>query len=402
MDLNYQRLFNCYAKNYFSLKPYSPQFIQLTRINFLTDENINIELSDTNLSISFLNLFGGFKDIKEFINRFGLLKYLNLKHNGINQIENDTFNTFKNLMSLNLENNELTTLNKNIFIGLDCLKILKIEKNKITSIEDNTFEHLNSLIELDLKGNSLTNITQFMFNGLQRLEKLLLSNNQIDEIEDDAFITLDSLKELYLDGNKLKIIKNRQFTMRQSSLYYLDLKSNEINDISNASFDNLQNLKTLYLHSNNFNALDSHLFKSLKLNKLTLFDQIVISDPIFKDATTTITTKNLALEISKYSESDTVQFHLNSESILSIRLKQEWKCLQTDFKWENICAKLSVITGINGVGKTSLLKLIHSNIIELLKEKKIDSKLTLVKYFNSADDKLSLSNQWRARQSTRH
>ncbi len=85
------------------------------------------------------------------------------------------------------------------------------------------------------------------------------------------------------------------------------------------------------------------------------------------------------------------EFYLSINSFSSIKLlNKNYKSIQKDFKWENISRKLSIITGLNGVGKTTLLKLINNSLNQ--EENKELSEFCSVKYFNPLNNDLSFNS----------
>ncbi|MFK0731132.1 MAG: hypothetical protein ACIWVG_08195, partial [Gloeotrichia echinulata HAB0833] len=78
---------------------------------------------------------------------------------------------------MNLRNNQLKNLSKNVFNGLDsCLISLKLEMNKLEFIKSFYFKRLNSLKFIDLSSNSISSIDLTSFDGLYNLIELNLSN----------------------------------------------------------------------------------------------------------------------------------------------------------------------------------------------------------------------------------
>jgi Cdc6-like AAA superfamily ATPase len=114
---------------------------------------------------------------------------------------------------------------------------------------------------------------------------------------------------------------------------------------------------SIEIHSNIFNGLNN-------VQELTLFDEKVINNPIFKP-NQEITKENVNLFLGKTLKINSTGLLLNftRNSLNSVNLEvDEWKCFKNPFKWENIPDKLSVLIGKNGTGKTSLLKLINDSI----------------------------------------
>ena len=62
-------------------------------------------------------------------------------------------------------------------------------------------------------------------------------------------------------------------------------------------------------------------------------------------------------------------FDLNN--LVEIKLAAKYLCLNQKFIWSKIPSKFSTLIGINGVGKTSLLKLIDNALNDDIKKLKL-------------------------------
>ncbi len=101
-------------------------------------------------------------------------------------------------------------------------KKLNLASNEITSIDDETFDTFVQLETLDLSYNKLTIIKSNWFKRLENLKELNLDSNGITNIDDDAFDRLIKLETLYLDSNKLTTIISNWFKCLEN-LKELDL-----------------------------------------------------------------------------------------------------------------------------------------------------------------------------------
>jgi Leucine-rich repeat (LRR) protein len=100
----------------------------------------------------------------------------------------------------------LTTLKASWFLCLENLECLELRSNGITNIDDAVLVKLIKLEELNLVSNRLITIKSNWFKCLESLKCLGLDSNEITRIDDDAFVKLNKLEEINLDSNKLKII----------------------------------------------------------------------------------------------------------------------------------------------------------------------------------------------------
>ena len=124
-----------------------------------------------------------------------------------------------NLQSLNLFDNNLTTLPTDVFEGLSKLTTLDLRRNPLKTIEAGAFNGLSSLTTLDLsltrllprKGGQLTTIEAGAFRGLTNLTTLDLEDNNLTTLPTGAFEGLSKLTTLDLRRNPLKTIKAGAF-----------------------------------------------------------------------------------------------------------------------------------------------------------------------------------------------
>ena len=205
------------------------------------------------------------------------LQELDLNNNNIITIESGTFDGLKNLQQLNLNNNQITTLKSGSFNGLTKLERFDIFNNPITTIESGAFTGLTNLQQLNLIYNPITTIESGAFTGLTKLQVLDLSNNQITSINDGTFNGLSNLQELNLNNNKIKTIVNGSFT-GLTNLQQLNLYKNKITTFVDGAFNGLTNLQQLKLTYNQIITIVDDSFSGLtNLQVLDLtYNQITI------------------------------------------------------------------------------------------------------------------------------
>lgn len=251
------------------------------------------------------DLFGG-RLTPDFINeRLGKftnqeLKELNFPNCNLRTVDLGNSNAYGNLTSINLEHNNLTSLDG--FLYLHHLKVLCLNNNRIESIltrhkcgkqkanpalgdsEDSnegemdagTNRILLKLEVLHLGYNEIKNLAPFQFNRLPSLKALFLQGNEISKLE--GLDGLSSLVELVLDANRVKTILPSTFS-GLSNLTELHLEENRL--ISLAGFEDLPKLKRLYLGSNKIQDISE--FEHLaSLN--SLIDISLINNPVSKKA----------------------------------------------------------------------------------------------------------------------
>ncbi|XP_054154675.1 protein slit-like [Oppia nitens] len=142
----------------------------------------------------------------------------------------------------------LTSLPKHIPLTV---RELRLEQNMIRELPAKAFSPFKQLVSLDLSKNNITTLSSDTFSGLKVLQTLFLFGNQISELPDGVFNGLSSLSILLLNANRLSCIKNDSFT-DLSNLNLLSLYDNNIEYLPDGIFDSLNNIKTLHLGRNPF------------------------------------------------------------------------------------------------------------------------------------------------------
>ena len=131
------------------------------------------------------------------------LQGLWLNHNGLTTLPEGLFDGLSGLEVLNLDNNQLTTLPEGLFVDLTNLWELSLSNNQLTTLPAGVFDGFSSLWYLRLGGNGLTTLPEGLFDGLSGLRTLDLDNNQLATLPAGVFDGLSSLEELWLEDNHL-------------------------------------------------------------------------------------------------------------------------------------------------------------------------------------------------------
>lgn len=176
------------------------------------------------------------------------------------------FQKLKIYRRLSLDGIGLIKIKNDTFLNQDDLPIVNIKNNNLTVVERNVFNKISSLEELNLEHNQIKTVEKNSLTGLNKLNELILSSNQLLSIPEDLN-TLISLKTLKLDQNNINEIKSTALPL---SLMVLDLSHNALKELN---CDSLQmvNLTKLYLQNNAINNIQSGCFKyTTSLNELNL------------------------------------------------------------------------------------------------------------------------------------
>ncbi|XP_028981782.1 chaoptin-like [Diachasma alloeum] len=155
------------------------------------------------------------------------LRHVNLSHNGIAAIRLEVFEMLPSLTTLDLSWNRYKKwLSSQVSSKIRlALKVLKLEHNGLMAIPD--LCHFDNLEELDLSHNAVQSIRQQNFCNLKHLKHIDLSNNKIVEIKSDIFEMLPSLRTVDVSWNKLRKIVPRQFAQRRSNSLDVSIKLRE-------------------------------------------------------------------------------------------------------------------------------------------------------------------------------
>jgi Leucine-rich repeat (LRR) protein len=183
------------------------------------------------------------------------------------------FSKFSAMSELKLEKASVTSLPLDAFKGLQNVTLLSLSHNFFGSIGTGlpvgVFQPITSLVSLDVSNNKLMTIRKDIFKGCDKLENFDASNNYISEIKSGAFSPLVALKLLNLNQNQIDApaIDTFKFCV---SLETLDISNNFISRLNNGTFLPLQSLKVLKLSKNKLNYLTQDEFRGLKY--LTFLD----------------------------------------------------------------------------------------------------------------------------------
>uniref|UniRef100_A0A915K0Y0 Uncharacterized protein n=1 Tax=Romanomermis culicivorax TaxID=13658 RepID=A0A915K0Y0_ROMCU len=198
---------------------------------------------------------------------FSTLKALTnliLNFNYITNLDDDTFDGLNQLNKLDLRVNLLSNISKDTFSKMPNLKELLLAGNYISHFGANQPQ---SLQQLDLSQNELTKIDKQIFGPLRRLEKLNLDKNEhLSSVDSGTFDNLKNLKSLNLSFTNLSSIfdsKPTNVLNNLVNLITLDLSGLGLKNLNGNFFTGMKNLKNLYLRSNDLETVPQTLLKSL-------------------------------------------------------------------------------------------------------------------------------------------
>ena len=175
---------------------------------------------------------------------------LDLGNNSISRLPANAFAHISGLKKLYLNKNKIQHIDLNAFANLD-LEVLDLSDNAFRDVPSMLREHHVRASTLNLENNDISSLQASMFTHVTGLKKLYLAKNKIDFVHANAFDGL-YLDALDLSDNILTTIP-AMFGDNQSeltNLTFLGLSKNFISTLNNNGFNGLPNLRYLYLGDN--------------------------------------------------------------------------------------------------------------------------------------------------------
>ncbi|XP_063164992.1 lumican [Candoia aspera] len=179
------------------------------------------------------------------------LKKLHINRNNLTEVVGPLPST---LDDLQLTHNQISKINPNTLEGLVNLTVIHLQHNELSEgTLSGVFKGLKSLLYLDLSFNKLTKLPTGLPNNLLML---YFDNNQITSIPNEYFQGLKVLQYLHLSHNKLidSGIPSNVFNI--STLVELDLSYNQLKSIPTVN----EHLENYYLQVNQINKFSVNSF----------------------------------------------------------------------------------------------------------------------------------------------
>uniref|UniRef100_A0A668AM46 Negative regulator of reactive oxygen species n=1 Tax=Myripristis murdjan TaxID=586833 RepID=A0A668AM46_9TELE len=150
---------------------------------------------------------------------------------------------------------------------------LQLNHNHIQTLPNNSLLHYPLLKTLSLAGNGLVKLESNSFQNLQLLETLNLAENDLHigyQETNHALMQLPRLRALDLSENKLEDDMASVLLQNLTSLEYLNLSRNLLLRLDESSFRDLHQLKELDLQRNMIFEIDGGFDTTPKLQRLNL------------------------------------------------------------------------------------------------------------------------------------
>uniref|UniRef100_A0A1A8BTR3 Proline/arginine-rich end leucine-rich repeat protein n=1 Tax=Nothobranchius kadleci TaxID=1051664 RepID=A0A1A8BTR3_NOTKA len=174
--------------------------------------------------------------------------YLYLQNNYISELTAEAFNNATDVRWINLANNRIQKIDKQVFQKIPALLYLYIQRNQLNEVPSGL---PTSLEQIRLDRNRISKIPAGAFNKLENLTLLDLHYNQLSDtaLGKGTFKDLKSLMQLNLAHNVLKKMPSGV----PSNLIQLFLDKNRIEDIPKDYFKEFTHLAFVRLNYNQLN-----------------------------------------------------------------------------------------------------------------------------------------------------
>lgn len=192
------------------------------------------------------------------------LQRLDLRFNSIGDLDEKDMTRMSqalpSLRSLHLSSNVITFVQDGTFSGFDKLTILDLDNNNILSLQGQPFPR--SVVRLNLTGNLLEQVPQSALAELRDLSYLLLRDNLIERLDANGTLPRAHLDTLDLGRNVMSQLPPRLFQSQKVSVRNLLLSDNYHRYVPSGLFKSLAP-RHLSLSVNHIKTLPEELFEGL-------------------------------------------------------------------------------------------------------------------------------------------
>lgn len=192
------------------------------------------------------------------------LQRLDLRFNSIGDMDEKDMarmaKTLPSLRSLHLSSNVITFVRDGTFSGFGNLTILDLDNNNILSIQGHPFPH--SVVRLNLTGNLLDQVPGNALTELKNLSYLLLRDNLIQRLDANWTLPTGHLDTLDLGRNVMSQLPLRMFQSQKVTVRQLLLSDNYHRYVPSGLFKSLAP-RHVSLSVNHIGSLPEELFEGL-------------------------------------------------------------------------------------------------------------------------------------------
>lgn len=199
----------------------------LDEVNFL-DREKEEHFHGSKLDIDIFNW------AKNYYYSLSNIQNIRFENCSIAEVPNKMFDKFHKLSAVNMSNVKLRNLTFLNHFETRSLEKLDLSHNEIDKIQNETFQNLNSLEYLNLTYNKISSIDKESFKNLNQIKELSLQHNELQRLDNDLFENWQSPTSIDLSDNHLqkfdcKILQpidNYELTLNLSGNHYLVFDEN--------------------------------------------------------------------------------------------------------------------------------------------------------------------------------
>ncbi|XP_071387252.1 relaxin receptor 2a [Centroberyx affinis] len=189
------------------------------------------------------------------------LNKLFLSKNLISCLSPGVFGDLHQLQWLVLDHNPLRSLSHDTFIGLQSLMYLSMVDTSLQHLSHPSFcQHMPALDWLDLEGNQIQTLNHSILKTCSKLEVLLLMDNRIRSVPENTFQSLWKLAELDISSNRIRELPKNTFQSLSKSLLKLNISHNPLLHIHPGHFSHLTHLQSLALEGIEIPDIQTKMF----------------------------------------------------------------------------------------------------------------------------------------------
>jgi Leucine-rich repeat (LRR) protein len=128
------------------------------------------------------------------------------------EILRDEDTSLKGIQYIVAEGNLIKALDNTTFKDGESLGLINLNYNQIETIQIGTFDKTKNLTHLYLRNNKISNLKPGVFQGLVNLKILWLQANQIRILKNGLFRDQKEFKELFFNDNQISMIESNVFS----------------------------------------------------------------------------------------------------------------------------------------------------------------------------------------------
>lgn len=151
---------------------------------------------------------------------------LDLANNRIGNIPEVISHLSASLKALNVSGNSVDKLNVSTFGQFDHLQHLSMRNTNLSNIQFGTFHHQRKLISLDISNNDLKTVNfEIFWRNFEMLESLHLNENNLTEVDGLNRMNFPKLKEFDISGNLFKCNYLVKFLKQWEHVHLISVKN---------------------------------------------------------------------------------------------------------------------------------------------------------------------------------